>query len=66
MRVLLSTRKMLDDMVGYNEVEALVWKREFRPEHLTDTPNSPVLRRQHRRRKYRIRRTPTWRNRLAM
>ena len=34
MRVLLSTRKMLDDMVGYNEVEAPVWKREFRPEHL--------------------------------
>ena len=32
MRVLLSTRKMLDDVVGDNEVEAPVRKREFGPE----------------------------------
>lgn len=41
MRVLLSTRKMLDDMVGYNEVEAPVWKREFRPEHLGELIHHP-------------------------
>ena len=29
MRALLSIRKMLDDVVGYDEVEAPVWKREF-------------------------------------
>ena len=41
MRVLVSTRKMLNDMVGYDEVEAPVWKREFRPEHLGE--QSPEL-----------------------
>jgi hypothetical protein len=34
MRALLSTRKMLDDVVGYDEVEAPVLKREFGPAYL--------------------------------
>ena len=34
MRALLSTRKMLDDVVGYDEVEARVCEREFGPAYL--------------------------------
>ena len=36
MRALLSTRKMLDDVVGYDEVEAPVCKREFGPAYLDE------------------------------